>query len=234
MSNMLRHIGIIMDGNGRWAKQRGLPRQAGHEAGVDVAKKIVLACRERNIPVLTLYTFSKENWKRPEQEVVFLFKQLYNFFTAELGMMIEKSIQIRVLGVLSDLPITTRMVMSQAIAKTQHCSGMVLNLALSYSGRDEILHACRQLLQERVTPEALTPELFAEKLHTAGQPDPDLIIRTSGEQRISNFLLYQSAYAEYYFTETLWPDFTPAHLDEILAAYSQRVRRFGSAEEESV
>jgi undecaprenyl diphosphate synthase len=222
-----RHVAVIMDGNGRWATMRGLPRSEGHRAGVESARAIVTRCREIGIGHLTLYTFSKENWGRPAEEVKFLFDLLVRFLTKELGTLLKQSIRFKVLGELDELPLATRTVLSRVIAKTAHCQAMTLNLALNYSGREEILRACRRLAVKGVAPGDITDEALSAELYTAGQPDPDLIIRTSGEMRLSGYLLWQSAYSEFAFPETLWPDFTPAHLDAILADYRNRTRRFG-------
>lgn len=216
-----------MDGNGRWATMRGLPRSEGHRAGVESARGIVTRCRELGIGHLTLYTFSKENWGRPADEIKFLFDLLVRFLTKELDTLLAQSIRFKVLGELDELPLAARTVLSRVIAKTAHCEAMTLNLALNYSGREEILRACRRLAAKGLAPEAVTEEALAAELYTAGQPDPDLIIRTSGEMRLSGYLLWQSAYSEFAFPETLWPDFTPDCLDAILADYCNRTRRFG-------
>ena len=216
-----------MDGNGRWATMRGLPRSEGHRAGTEAARAIVTRCRELGVGHLTLYTFSKENWGRPADEVKFLFDLLVRFLTRELDTLLTQSIRFVVLGEMGALPLATRKVLGHVIAKTAGCTAMTLNLALNYSGRDEILRACRRLVATGATPEAITEEALAAELYTAGQPDPDLIIRTSGEMRLSGYLLWQSAYSEFAFPETLWPDFSPAHLDAILDDYQNRTRRFG-------
>lgn len=216
-----------MDGNGRWATRRGLPRSEGHRAGTEAARAIVTRCRELGIGHLTLYTFSKENWGRPADEVKFLFDLLVRFLTRELDTLLEQSIRFKVLGEMDELPLATRTVLGRVIAKTADCSAMTLNLALNYSGREEILRACRRMAAKGLPPEAVTEEALSAELYTAGQPDPDLIIRTSGEMRLSGYLLWQSAYSEFAFPETLWPDFSPAHLDAILNDYQNRTRRFG-------
>jgi len=216
-----------MDGNGRWATQRGLPRSEGHRAGTDSARGIVTRCRELGIRHLTLYTFSKENWGRPAEEIKFLFDLLVRFLKRELDTLLAQSIRFAVLGEIAELPLATRKVLEHVIAKTAGCTEMTLNLALNYSGREEILRACRRLAARGTPPEAITEAALAAELYTAGQPDPDLIIRTSGEMRLSGYLLWQSAYSEFAFPETLWPDFTPAHLDAILSDYRNRTRRFG-------
>lgn len=220
-----------MDGNGRWAEQRGLPRSEGHRAGSEAAKQILDACHARGIRHLTLYTFSRENWSRPKDEVGFLFDLLQSFISRELGKLVEKDVQLRVLGELDELPFTTRQALRHAMSKTRACRSMVLNLALNYSSRDEILRACRRMITDGLAPEDVNEETFGERLYTAGQPDPDLIIRTSGELRLSNYLLFQAAYSEFYFTNTFWPDFDEAELDNALADYASRQRRFGATGE---
>lgn len=220
-----------MDGNGRWAKQRNLPRSEGHKAGTEAAKAIVTASRKLGISHLTLYTFSRENWSRPKDEVRFLFELLVDFLRRELPSMVEQSIRLKVLGEWSDLPFATRQVLKHACSRTERCDGMILNLALNYSGRFEILKACKELLAQGADPATLDEEAFAAHLYTAGQPDPDLIIRTSGEYRLSNYLLFQSAYSELYFTDVLWPDFDEAELHKALESYAARSRRFGNIED---
>ncbi len=221
-----------MDGNGRWASRRGLARSEGHRAGVESARAIVVRCREIGLPCLTLYTFSKENWNRPAEEVGFLFDLLASFLGKELPTLMEQDIRLTVLGELSAVPFAARQALKLALKKTARNTSMLLNLAINYSGREEILRACRRLLAEGLPPEELTEERFRRHLYTGEQPDPDLIIRTSGELRLSNYLLFQAAYAEFYFTETLWPDFTPAELDRALVDFAGRQRRFGQTEEQ--
>ena len=216
-----------MDGNGRWAEARGLSRSCGHKAGTETAKRLVTRCRGLGVGFLTLYTFSKENWGRPKEEVRVLFDLLVRFLTKELKSLVEQDIRLQVLGELEDFPFAVRKVLLHVMKKTEKCRSMTLNLALNYSGRGEIVRACRRLIEQGVKPDEVTEERFGEELFTAGQPDPDLVIRTSGEVRISNYLLWQSAYAEYYFTKVPWPDFDDTQLDLALAAYSARQRRFG-------
>ncbi len=232
-STLPAHLAVIMDGNGRWAQARGLSRSEGHKAGVRAVRTIVTECRRLGIPHLTLYTFSRENWGRPREEVSLLFQLLVSFLGEELPAMLGNNIRLHVLGESSELPLAARSALNHAVKRTEHCTGMTVNLALNYSGRDEILRAVRALLARGVAPEALTEELFAAELYTAGQPDPDLIIRTSGECRLSNYLLYQSAYSELYFTPVLWPDFGTAELHEALEAYASRNRRFGLTQEQT-
>ncbi|WP_459878671.1 isoprenyl transferase [Desulfothermus naphthae] len=223
----LTHLAIIMDGNGRWAKKRGLPRYEGHREGTKVAKKIVEECRKLNIKYLTLYTFSKENWKRPKDEVNFLFKLLVDFLNREYKSLKEQSIKLNILGDYTKLPFAARKAIEFTLKKTKDCNKMVLNLAINYSGRDEIIFAIKKILKQEIDPESLNEESFKDFLYTREQPDPDLIIRTSGEIRLSNYLLYQAAYSELYFTPVLWPDFTEQDLHKALDDFAKRQRRFG-------
>ncbi len=222
-----RHVAVIMDGNGRWAAMRGLSRSDGHRAGTEAARRIVEACLDEGIGHLTLYTFSRENWRRPAAEVAFLFDLLVDFITRELPALEQKGVRLRVLGELKELPFATRKALELAMSRTAHGNRMILNLALNYSGREELARAARLYMESGGKPRDLTAEALAGHLYTAGQPDPDLIIRTSGEFRLSNFLLFQTAYSELYFTPTLWPDFTPKELRKALAEYVGRTRRFG-------
>lgn len=222
------HIAIIMDGNGRWAAQHALSRTEGHKAGTRSARAIVTACRKLGIQFLTFYTFSKENWSRPQEEVSFLFDMLVKYLSEEMDSLLDRDIRLHVLGQWSELPFSLRQALKHVCAKTKHCRAMTVNLALNYSGREEIVQACARLMEQGVSPSEITSERFAACLDTAGQPDPDLIIRTSGEQRLSNFLLYQAAYSEFYFTPVLWPDFDESCLQEALEEYGRRSRRFGS------
>jgi len=226
-STIPAHIAIIMDGNGRWAKQRGLPRTEGHKAGTETARAVVTRCRELGVKHLTLYTFSKENWSRPKDEVKTLFDLLTTFLTREEKSLKEQGIRLSVLGEIDDMPLAVRQVLKHVMRQTKDCNGMTLNLALNYSGRDEILRATRSLIAQGLSPEEITEESFAAELWTTGQPDPDLIIRTSGELRLSNYLLFQCAYSEFYFTDILWPDFTPDELEKAISELGNRQRRFG-------
>ncbi|HKI82269.1 MAG TPA: polyprenyl diphosphate synthase [Pseudodesulfovibrio sp.] len=225
--NIPTHIAIIMDGNGRWAKQRGLHRSDGHKAGTEAARAVVTRCRELGVRHLTLYTFSKENWSRPKDEVRTLFDLLTTFLKREEKSLKEQGIRLKVLGDIGDMPLAVRQVLKHVIRQTADCREMTLNLALNYSGREDILRAARALAAKGVSPEKITEETFADELWTAGQPDPDMVIRTSGELRLSNYLLFQSAYAEFYFTDIYWPDFTPAELEKAIADLNRRQRRFG-------
>ncbi len=221
-----------MDGNGRWAKRRDLPRIEGHKVGAERAKAVVTACRTLGVQALTLYTFSKENWARPKDEVSFLFDLLVKFLTSELTSLQEQDIRLRILGEPDALPFASRQVVKLVCAKTAKNRAMTLNLALNYSGREEILQACRKCLAAGLKPQDLTEARFREHLYTAGQPDPDLVIRTSGEMRLSNYLTFQSAYSELYFTDIAWPDFTEEELHKALENYCQRQRRFGKTGEQ--
>ena len=221
-----------MDGNGRWAKLRGLSRSEGHRAGTESVRALIRECRRVGLEHLTLYTFSRENWNRPKEEVRFLFDLLVRFLGQQLPELMERDIRILIAGEMDDLPLAVRKTLAHSIAKTANNAAMTITLALNYSGRDEIARACRRLMESGMASEEVTPEAIARNLYTAGQPDPDLVIRTSGELRISNFLLFQSAYSEYYFTPTLWPDFTPEELHQAIADFAKRNRRFGSTGEE--
>lgn len=223
----LNHIAIIMDGNGRWAKMRGLSRSEGHKAGAGAVRTTVRECRAMGLKYLTLYTFSRENWGRPQEEISFLFDLLVSFLRKELPELLEQRIRLRIAGETGRLPAPARKALAHVLDKTASCDAMTLTLALNYSGRDEIATACRKLVERGAKPEDITPENIAANLYTAECPDPDLVIRTSGELRISNFLLFQSAYSEFYFTQTLWPDFSADELREAIAAFASRDRRFG-------
>lgn len=230
-SNLPKHIAIIMDGNGRWAEKRSLNRIAGHRMGIKRAKEIIRACRELGIEVLTLYAFSTENWNRPRREISTLMSLLKRFLSAEGKTLVKNNIRLNAIGSLEDLPGDVRDVLNEVMQQSRHNTGMVLNAALSYSGRNEILQAvkniCRGVLAGSVDPSLIDERLFSDHLYTAGLPDPDLLIRTSGEYRISNFLLWQTAYTELYITSTLWPDFTKKDLQRAIADYGKRERRFG-------
>ncbi len=223
----LRHLAIIMDGNGRWAKERNLSRSEGHKAGTEAAKNIVTEARKIGLEYLTLYAFSKENWTRPGEEVSFLFDLLVRFLRQEQQTLVEQSIKLNILGNWQELPFTVSQVLRSTCAKTKECNKMILNLALNYSGRDEIIQACQAIIRENIKPDQLDERVFSQYLFTKDQPDPDLIIRTSGEKRLSNYMIYQAAYSELYFTSILWPDFDGQALREALNDYSRRQRRFG-------
>jgi len=228
-----KHLAIIMDGNGRWAERQGLPRIAGHRAGIQSVREAVTLCRELGIQALTMYAFSTENWQRPHGEVSMLMRLLEEYLQRELETMISHGIRFRTIGRIDRLPASVVDWIRKVEEKTASNKEMTLIIALSYSGRMEMLDAVQRLLKDYdrrlITPEDLTEELFSSYLATDGLPDPDLLIRTSGEMRISNFLLWQSAYTELYFTKTLWPDFRRADLLLALWDYHQRERRFGRA-----
>lgn len=221
-----------MDGNGRWAQARGLGRSEGHRAGAENVRRIVAECRNIGVRHLTLYTFSRENWKRPEAEISTLFSLLAEFLGREVPLMVEKSIRLNVVGDLDGLPLGARTALRHGMKATAAGREMTLNLALNYSGRDEILHAARQLVADGLAGRAITEGALRARLYTSDIPDPDLIIRTSGEMRISNFLLFQCAYSEFYFTSTLWPDFDTAALHAAIDNFNQRSRRFGQTQEQ--
>lgn len=231
-----RHIAIIMDGNGRWAKKKFLNRISGHIKGVDAVREIVTACRELGIKVLTLYAFSIENWKRPKDEVIALMRLLNEYLLKEREEMVRNNIRLCAIGRVEDLPLDVQHTLRETIQKTEQCDGMILNLALSYGGRSEILHAVQGIISDvqkgKIKPEEITVQRFSQYFWTRGIPDPDLLIRTSGEFRISNFLLWQIAYTELYVTETLWPDFDRGELLKAIADYQSRERRFGLTSEQ--
>jgi len=232
---MPRHVAIIMDGNGRWAKKRNLPRIMGHKAGSESVKKIVTTARELNLEVLSLYVFSTENWKRPSMEVQALMALLKTYLKSELDNMLKNNVSLRCLGDLDRLPADVRKILDQVVRETgnreEGSPGLILNLALSYGSRAEIVRAARIMAEKCMTgqfaPEDFTEQLFAAHLYTDGLPDPDLLIRTGGESRLSNFLLWQASYAEIYITETMWPDFRGEALIEAIRAFQSRERRFG-------
>lgn len=227
VSSLPRHIAIIMDGNGRWANARGLPRADGHRAGASAVRTTVEECRKLAIPFLTLYAFSSENWKRPKTEITSLFRLLLEFLAIETPRMQQQGISLHLLGDIDGLPPAQRAALNHSMAKTAGGTAMSLNLAINYGARAEIIRAARSLAKQ--DPEDIDENTFAAQLYTAGQPDPDLLIRTSGELRLSNFLLWQCAYSELYFTPTLWPDFNVEELHLALQAYAKRQRRFGVA-----
>ncbi len=232
MNSLPKHVAIIMDGNGRWALRRGLPRVAGHKRGVDAVRRVTEQCRQLGIPALTLYAFSDENWGRPREEVGFLMDLLGTFLKAEIATMKANGIRFRTIGRIDRLPASALTWIERAVSETTENTGMVLNLALSYGGRGEILEAIKRMHSANSGSAGVTEEVFSSFLDTAGLPDPDLIIRTSGEKRISNFLLWQAAYAELYFTDTLWPDFEERDLLEALLDYQGRQRRFGLTQDQ--
>lgn len=222
-----RHLAIIMDGNGRWALKRGLPRLAGHKAGTENLRQIIKACVEFGVKYLTIYAFSTENWGRPQEEVLGLMRILEDVIDRELAELDSQGVQLRHLGQLNRLPAFLQEKVLHAIEATRHNSRLIINIAFNYGGRDEIVHAIQQIIREGIPASEVTPELVSQYLYTAGTPDPDLIIRTSGELRISNFLIWQTAYSEWYVTPTYWPDFDKTEFRKALEEFAQRDRRYG-------
>lgn len=222
-----RHIAIVMDGNGRWAASRGLPRLAGHRAGTENLRRVIRACVEFNVKVLTIYAFSTENWGRPSDEVEGLMMILEDVIDRELDELHAEGVRLRHIGRLDRLNPRLREKVLNAVELTKNNDKLVLCIAWNYGGRDEIICAIQNLIADGIEPEQISEELVSNYMFTVGIPDPDLIIRTSGEMRISNFLIWQSAYSEWYITSTLWPDFNREELYKALQAYSQRDRRFG-------
>ena len=230
-ASLPKHVAIIMDGNGRWAKKRGLPRSLGHRAGVEMIRSAVKTCSSLGIKVLTVYAFSTENWKRPLEEVEVLMKLLTEYLQQETAELNSKNVRIRAIGKQEDLPLVAQKELERAKKLTENNTGLILNLALNYGGRVEILNAVRKIASlvqaGECKVEEIDEELFGSFLYTFGLPDPDLLIRTSGEMRVSNYLLWQLAYTELYITETLWPDFNKVELLKALLNYQQRDRRYG-------
>ncbi len=222
-----QHIAIIMDGNGRWARQRGLPRLAGHRAGTENLRRIIEACVEFGVKYLTIYAFSTENWGRPEEEVNGLMGLFDDVFDRELAELHRQGAQLRHIGRLDGVKESLRKKVEQGIELTKNNNRLILNVAFNYGGRDEVIHAIQEMLRDGVGPQEVTDEMVSRYLFTAGIPDPDLVIRTSGEQRISNFLIWQAAYAEWIFPQVLWPDFGRDELLKAIQEYGQRERRFG-------
>ncbi|MGF3214965.1 isoprenyl transferase [Facklamia sp. P12945] len=228
------HVAIIMDGNGRWAKKRFLPRVMGHKKGVETIKKITIRAHQLKIKVLTVYAFSTENWSRPKDEVDYLMSLPKDFFESFMPQLMENNVKVTYIGNANRLPEETKKILDRAVEKTQDNSGLILNIALNYGGRQEIVQAIQSIsqavLKNEIKPEEITEELVDQSLMTqdlASYSNPDLMIRTSGELRLSNFLLWQLAYSEFYFTKVLWPDFSTEDFDQAIAAYSERQRRFG-------
>ena len=227
LAHLPNHLAIIMDGNGRWAEKRGLSRLEGHRAGIESTRQVVRLLNERGIPYLTLFSFSTENWRRPRAEVNGLLRLLRLSLKKEIKEIAEANIRLRHLGRLDRLSPLLRKGIAEAVALTQSNSGLTLSLAFDYGSRAEIVEAARRIAAAGINPDDIDETLLSSFLYTAGLPDVDLVIRTSGEFRVSNFLLWQSAYAEYYFTDVLWPDFDTGELEKALEAYGQRKRRFG-------
>jgi undecaprenyl diphosphate synthase len=231
MNRIPKHIAIIMDGNGRWAKKRFLPRTAGHREGVERVSEIVEAASDLNVQCLSLYAFSTENWKRPKEEIDALMNLLILYINRELDRIHKNNIRMRVMGDISKLPKNVAEKVQMAIEKTKDNTGMVLNIGLNYGGRDEIVRAVKNILADvkkgKLKEEEINSDVFSKYLYTSELPDPDLLIRPSGELRLSNFMLYQVAYTEFWFSEIYWPDFKPKHLYEAIIDYQKRDRRFG-------
>ena len=221
------HVAIIMDGNGRWAQQRGLSRLEGHEAGLENIHPIAEYFSQRKLKYLTLYGFSTENWNRPEDEVKGLFRLLEERIDKEAAELHRREVRLRHLGRLEELPQSVQIAINRAVELTRNNTGMTLSLAFNYGGRSEILDAVRRIIAEGISPQNIDEQLFSSYLYTVGLPDADLVIRSGGELRTSNFLTWQAIYSEYYFTETLWPDFDEKEAEKALLSYSQRQRRFG-------
>jgi undecaprenyl diphosphate synthase len=222
-----RHVAIIMDGNGRWATQRGLPRNAGHRAGTENIRRVIERCADHGVQYLTLYAFSTENWTRPPKEVRFIIRLLGMYLKRELQNLHKNGVRVLHLGHIEALPEYLQAQVHDAVALTAGNTGITLNLCFNYGGRDDIVMAVRQIVRDGLTPEEVTDQAISARLFTSASPDPDLVIRTGAEQRISNFLLWQSAYAELYFSDAYWPDFGREDVDIALAEYGRRKRKFG-------
>ncbi len=231
-----QHVAIIMDGNGRWAKARGLTRLKGHEEGIKSVRAVVEACGELGINVLTLYTFSKENWRRPKNEISGLWRLLIQTVKREVPDLKKNNVRLKMIGVLEDLPLSAREGVKYAINELKNNTGLIVNLALSYGSRFEILQAVQQIARRvaagEISPENIDEGMIASGLYTKDLPDPDLVIRTSGEKRISNFLLWQIAYSEIYVTDVLWPDFRKVEFFSAIHSFQQRERRYGMVSEQ--
>jgi undecaprenyl diphosphate synthase len=227
------HLAIIMDGNGRWAKARGLPRLAGHRAGTENLRRILRACVRHGIKILTLYAFSTENWGRPAEEVRGLMTILEQVIDHELTELNQEGVRINHIGRLAGISPRLQKKIKQAVELTRNNTTLILNVALNYGGRQEIIDAIRRIIQDGVAPDQIDDALLSQYLYTTGQPDPDLIVRTSGEMRVSNFLIWQGAYAELYVTPTFWPDFNETELQQALDHYAARERRFGLTAEQT-
>lgn len=230
--NTPRHVAIIMDGNGRWAKQRGLPRSMGHRQGTENLRMIIRAAVEFGIEILTIYAFSTENWNRPRREVQLLLRILEMVIDRELAELNDEGVQIRHIGELEGIPANLQQKVLEACETTQHNTKLILNVAFNYGGRDEIVRAVQHIVQDGTAPEDIDEDLISQYLYTGGLPDPDLIIRTSGEYRVSNFLIWQGSYAEYYYTDVYWPDFNRDEFRAALDDFSHRRRRFGKTDEQ--
>jgi undecaprenyl diphosphate synthase len=232
LNHLPQHIAIIMDGNGRWAKQHHLPRQEGHRRGANSAQRVIETCIDYTIPYLTLYAFSTENWNRPRIEVEGILKLLEDRLDEGIKFAMDKGVKFRHLGKLDRLPDKIKDKIREATERTRDNTGLSLGVAFNYGSRDEIVEAIRRITQSDMNAQSINESTVCDSLYTSGMPDPDLIIRTGGEKRLSNFLLWQAAYAEIYFTDVLWPDFNRAEIDKALQDFSKRQRRFGSLREE--
>ena len=226
------HIGIIMDGNGRWAQERGLPRHEGHRQGTENLREVLQACGDFGIKYLTIYAFSTENWGRPKAEVNFLIRILETVIDRELRELNEKGVRLRHVGSSSGLPRQLQRKVQEAVELTKNNDSLILNVAFDYGGRAEIVQACQRIIEDGLKPEDVTEELFSQYLYTAHQPDPDMIIRTGGDMRISNFLIWQAAYAEIYVANCYWPDFGREELKKAILSFNNRERRFGLVPEQ--
>ncbi len=232
MKNIPEHVAIIMDGNGRWAKNRNKPRFYGHKEGMKRVKEIVEASKEFGIKVLTLFAFSTENWERPKEEISFLMSLLKEYIKKEVKELKKNNIKLNFIGDLSKFPDDIKNLLNNSMEITSNCSDLMLNIALNYGGRADILQAVKRIVAEKIDEEKINEQLFSNFLYTKGIKDPDLLIRTSGEYRISNFLLWQIAYTELYITDTLWPDFDKNEFKKALEDFSKRERRFGKISEQ--
>ncbi|MEJ5227348.1 isoprenyl transferase [Thermodesulfovibrio sp.] len=231
MSSILKHVGIIMDGNGRWAQLRGLPRYEGHKRGVEKVKEIIKACLRLKISVVTFYAFSIENWQRPKKEIDIIMELLKSHLKKETNNFISQGVRFKMIGNRSLMPADILSAIEETEKITSDCSQLIAQFAISYSGRDEILRAIREAIKRKISYDSFDENTMNSLLDTAEIPEPDLIIRTSGEQRLSNFLIWQAAYSEFYFTQTLWPDFTDDEFTEAVLDYQKRQRRFGKVSE---
>jgi undecaprenyl diphosphate synthase len=225
--NVPTHIAIIMDGNGRWAKQRGLPRFMGHREGSEAVRRIIKACGDFGVRYLTLYTFSTENWQRPAREIAELMRLLGRLLVQKERELQEHNVRVRAIGRIKDLPEDNQQKLARLIERTRTNTGVTLTISLSYGGRSEIVDACRRVIRAGLKPAEVTEQTFPQYLYDPELPDVDLVVRTAGEKRLSNFLLWQAAYAEYYFSDALWPEFNKERLLEAITDYSRRERKFG-------
>lgn len=231
LSRLPRHVAIIMDGNGRWARRRGMPRALGHRAGVESLRDVVRVSAEIGLQVLTVYAFSTENWKRPREEVDVLMNLLVEYLHKEIDELCQNNVRIKAIGKIGELPAHAREAIAVAYKKTENCTGLSFNIALNYGGRTELVDAVREIsakvARKEISPDEIDQDVISRHLYTAGQPDPDLLIRPSGDYRVSNFLLWQLAYTEFWLTDIMWPDFRRIHLVRALVDFQRRHRRFG-------